>query len=149
LGNVKDEVEGSAGLPHGRSVKTLGLMIAGLLLLGGVALDVDRVAAARASLDRLASSAAIEAAASPRESDRHGICMKRFRSFMWTDRDVTLDGVSVSLDVEDGERYSTVHYDATVKLMVGRFFGLSEVEITGQQEVPAPAAGERVALVTP
>jgi hypothetical protein len=134
---------------RGGSTRTLGLLIAALLIAGGVALDLDRVHAAKAMLDRLAAAAAIAAAAAPREGERESICRRRFMAHLWTDRDVTLDGVSVQLDVEDGERFSTVHYDATVKLMVGRFFGLPEIEIAGQQEVPAPAAGERVALVTP
>jgi uncharacterized membrane protein len=127
----------------------LVLAIAGLLLGGGVALDMDRVAAARNMLDRLAAAAAIEAAAAPRAVDREHICRKRFSRHMWTDRDVSLDGVSVQLDVVEGERYSSVAWDATVKLMVGRYFGLPEIEIAGEAEVPAPAAGERVALVSP
>ncbi len=38
-------------------------------------------------------------------------------------------------------------YDATVQLVVGRFFGVSEVEIWGEAEVTAPA--KQVAILTP
>lgn len=144
-----DDVPERAVAAVRRPLLPLVLAIIGLLLGGGIALDLDRVAAARNMLDRLAAAAAIEAAAAPRAADREHICRRRFSRHMWTDRDVSLDNVSVQLDVVEGERYSTVAWDATVKLMVGRFFGLSEIEITGEQEVPAPAPGERVALVVP
>jgi hypothetical protein len=123
--------------------------MAALLLLGGVALDLDRVMAARATLDRLATEAAIAAAVAQGPSERQRICRNRFKAGIWTERDVRLKDVTASLDIEAGERFSTVEWDATVKLAVGRFFGLPEIAIEGETEVPAPAAGERVALVSP
>lgn len=127
----------------------LATAIAGLLMLGGVALDVDRVMAARATLDRLATEAAIEAAVAERPAERQHICRRRFKAGIWTERDVSLNDVTASIDIEAGERFSTVEWDATVKLMVGRFFGLPEIGIEGETEVPAPGVGERTALVSP
>jgi uncharacterized membrane protein len=139
-------MERTAGEP--RRETPLGVIagIAGALLLaGGVLLDIDRVNAVRDTLDRVAHVAAIEAAASPRGADRDHICRKRFERTVWTDTEVSLDEVSVSIDRDPSGRTATVSYDVTVKLAVGRFFGFDEVSISGEAEVAAP---ERHAAVT-
>jgi uncharacterized membrane protein len=118
-----------------------------LLLTGGVLLDLDRINAVRDTLDRVAHMAAIEAAASPRPADRTQICRKRFSRAVWTDTEVTMDDVSVSVDRDKDGRTATVSYDATVKLAVGRFFGFDEVSISGEAEVAAPE--KQAALTTP
>jgi uncharacterized membrane protein len=124
------------------------LTIAGALLLaGGVLLDVDRINAVRDALDKAAHVAAIEAAASPRAADHANICQKRFRKTVWTDTEVTIDDVSVSIDKDADGRTATVAYDATVKLAVGRFFGFDEVTISGEAEVSAPE--KQASLTTP
>jgi uncharacterized membrane protein len=120
---------------------------AGLLLAGGVLLDIDRINAVRDALDRAAHMAAIEAAASPRPADREHICQRRFRRTVWTDTEVTLDDVSVSVDKDPDGRTATVSYDATVKLAVGRFFGFDEFAISGEAEVAAPE--KQASLTTP
>jgi uncharacterized membrane protein len=122
------------------------LAMTGVLLLGGgILLDVDRINGVRDALDRVAHVAAIEAAASPRVAERTLICQKRFRRAVWTDTEVTVDDVSVSVDRDEDGRTATVSYDATVKLAVGRFFGFDEVSISGEAEVAAP---EKHAAVT-
>jgi uncharacterized membrane protein len=118
-----------------------------LLLTGGVLLDVDRINAVRDALDRAAHVAAIEAAASPRPADRAHICQRRFKRTVWTDTEVTVDDVSVSVDKDPDGRTATVSYDATVKLAVGRFFGFDEVTISGEAEVAAPET--QASLTTP
>jgi uncharacterized membrane protein len=117
------------------------------LLAGGVLLDMDRIAAVRETLDRVAHVAAIEAAASPRSADRQVICRKRFDKTVWTETEVAVDDVIVSVEEAAGVRTSTVEYDATVKLAVGRFFGFNEVTISGEAEVPAP--NKQVVTATP
>jgi hypothetical protein len=126
--------------------KLIGITCA-LLLAGGVLLDLDRISAVRDVLDRVASVAAIEAAASTRPGDRTHICQKRFNRAVWTDTEVTVDDVSVSVDRDKDGRTATVSYDATVKLAVGRFFGFDEVSISGEAEVPAPE--RQAGLTTP
>jgi hypothetical protein len=124
------------------------LMAAGVLLLaGGILLDMDRINAVRDTLDRVAHVAAIEAAASPRSADRQVICRKRFDRTVWTETEVAVDDVVVSVEEAAGVRTSTVEYDATVKLSVGRFFGFNEVTISGEAEVPAPS--KQVVAATP
>ncbi len=136
----------SAGEPR-RDVSLPRLIgvAAALLLAGGVLLDLDRINAVRDALDRAAHMAAIEAAASPRVADRERICLKRFNRTVWTDTEVTVDDVSVSVDRDKDGRTATVSYDATVKLSVGRYFGFDEVSISGEAEVAAP---ERQASMT-
>jgi uncharacterized membrane protein len=116
-----------------------------MLIAGGVLLDLDRISAVREALDRVAHVAAIEAAAAPRAGDREHICQKRFARTVWTDTEVSVDDVSVSVDRDKDGRTATVSYDATVKLSVGRYFGFGEVAISGEAEVAAP---ERQAALT-
>jgi uncharacterized membrane protein len=118
-----------------------------LLLAGGILLDMDRINAVRDTLDRVAHIAAIEAAASPRIADRQRICLKRFNRHVWTDTEVSLDDVTVSVDEGKTGRTATVGYDVTVKLAVGRFFGINEIEISGEAEVAAP--GKQGSTTTP
>jgi uncharacterized membrane protein len=118
-----------------------------LLLAGGLLLDLDRVSAVRDALNRAAQMAAIEAAAAPRAADRVHICQKRFARTVWTDTEVTMDDISVSIDRDKDGRTATVSYDATVKLAVGRFFGFDEVSISGEAEVSAPET--QASLTTP
>jgi uncharacterized membrane protein len=120
---------------------------AALLLSGGILLDLDRINAVRDALDRVAHVAAIEAAASPRAADRTYICQKRFARTVWTDTEVSVDDITVSVDGDRANRTATVSYDATVKLAVGRFFGFDEVTISGEAEVSAPE--KQAALTTP
>jgi uncharacterized Zn finger protein len=122
-------------------------MTGAFLLSGGVLLDLDRVNAVRIVLDRVAHVAAIEAAAAPRSADRAHICQRRFARTVWTDTEVSVDEVSVSVDTDKDGRTATVSYDATVKLAVGRFFGFDEVTISGEAEVAAPE--RQAALTTP
>jgi uncharacterized membrane protein len=138
----------TAGDPR-RTISTgaLAAMTAVLLLAGGVLLDVDRIKSVRDVLDRAAQVAAIEAAASPRAADRLHICRKRFSRAVWTDTEVSVDDVSVSVDRDADGRTATVSYDATVKLAVGRFFGFNEVAISGEHEVEAPET--QASLTTP
>jgi uncharacterized membrane protein len=118
-----------------------------LLLAGGILLDVDRVNAVREALDRVAHVAAIEAAAAPRTADRTYICQKRFARTVWTETEVSVDDIAVSVDGARQDRTATVSYDATVKLAVGRYFGFDEVTISGEAEVAAPE--KQTALTTP
>lgn len=114
------------------------LGLAALLLTGGILLDMNRINSVRDTLNRVAEVAAIEAAAAPLAVDRDRICRRRFNKHVWTDTEVSIDDVAVSLAESREGRYATVEYDATVKLVVGRFFGWSEVSISGEAEVPAP-----------
>lgn len=125
----------------------LGAATAGLLIAGGILVDIDRINAVRDTLDRVAHVAAIEAAAAPGSADRAAICRKRFARTVWTDTEVSLDDVSVSIDRDADGRTATVSYDATVKLAVGRFFGFDQVEIFGEVEVTAP--DKQASLTTP
>ncbi len=125
--------------PRGRRAAIkLAVAMGALLLAGGILLDMDRVLAVRDTLNRVAGAAAIAAAAEARPADRAGICQKRFDKYVWTDTDVTVDELSVAVSETKNGRISTVDYDATVKLVVGRYFGFSEVEISGQVAVPLP-----------
>jgi hypothetical protein len=130
---------GTADAPRrGLSTGALSAAAAALLITGGVLLDADRVNAVRLVLDRVAHVAAIEAAAAPRAADRIGLCRKRFSKTVWTETEVSIDDIHVSVDRDADGRTATVSYDATVKLAVGRFFGFDEVSISGEAEVPAP-----------
>jgi uncharacterized membrane protein len=143
---VPNDITATADQPR-RALSTglLAGFAAVMLLAGGALLDIDRVKSVREALDRAAQLAAIEAAAAPRAADRNSICRKRFNRTVWTDTEVTVDDVSVSVDKDEEGRTATVNYDATVKLAVGRFFGFDEVSISGEAEVPAP---ERHAAVS-
>ncbi len=138
----------TAGEPR-REVSTgwLTALTGALLLAGGLLLDLDRVNAVRDALNRAAHVAAIEAAAAPRAADRASICRKRFARTVWTDTEVTMDDISVSIDHDKDGRTATVSYDATVKLAVGRFFGFDAVSISGEAEVDAPE--QQASLTTP
>jgi uncharacterized membrane protein len=145
---VPELTSASVGEPR-RMVGTgwLAAMAGALLLTGGVLLDLDRISAVREALDRVAHVAAIEAAAAPRTADRTYICQKRFARTVWTETEVSVDDVSVSIDTDKDGRTATVSYDATVKLAFGRFFGFDEVAISGEAEVAAPE--KQAALTTP
>ena len=130
------------------SLRILLATTAAMLLAGGILLDVDRVNGVRDTLNRVASIAAIEAAAATtRPADRTHICQRRFDRTVWTDTEVTVDSVEVSVDRDATGRTATVSYDATVRLAVGRFFGFDEVTISGEAEVPAPE--RQTSLTTP
>jgi len=135
----------AAAKPAG--VKGLIAASAALLLAGGVLLDLDRVASAREALDKVAHLAAFEAAASSKPAERKAICRKRFATTVWTDSEVSLDEIDVSVVPTGRGNIAFVSYDATVQLVVGRFFGLNEVEIYGEAEATAPT--KQVALATP
>ncbi len=128
-------------------VKGLVAAAAALLITGGVLLDLDRVAAAREALDKVAHVAAFEAAATAKPTERKAICQKRFAKTVWTDAEVSIDDLDVSVVPTGRGNMAVVTYDATVQLVVGRFFGVSEVEIWGEAEVTAPA--KQVAILTP
>ncbi|MGL5117018.1 MAG: hypothetical protein ACRC7G_13600 [Beijerinckiaceae bacterium] len=121
-----------------RPLRPLLLSIGALLLVGGVLLDLNRVNGVRETLNRVAEIAAIEAAASPRATERQRICQRRFDKHVWTETEVTVDELAVTVEGDREGRTSTVEYDATVKLVVGRYFGLPEISISGEAEVPAP-----------
>jgi uncharacterized membrane protein len=138
------------GVGYGSRPKgVMGLLagIAALLLAGGILLDMDRINSVRESLDRVAHVAAFEAAAAKRPTDREQICQKRFAKTVWTDAEVSVDEIDVSVAKSSRGNTALVTYDATVQLVVGRFFGFSEVAISGEAEVTAP--GIQVAAATP
>jgi hypothetical protein len=135
----------SANTPKG--VKGLLAITATLLLVGGVLLDVNRINSVRDSLDKVAYLAAFEAAASTRPADRKAICLKRFAKTVWTDSEVTMDEIDVSVTPGGRGNTAIVSYDATVQLVVGRFFGFSEFMISGEAEVTAP--NRQIAAVSP
>ena len=122
-------------------------LMAGLLLTGGILLDMDRINAVRDALDRVAHIAAFEAIAATKPAERKHICQKRFNTTIWTDSEVALDDVNVSITENKKGKIATVTYDVTVQLVVGRFFGLNEVEISGEAEVAAPL--KQVIAATP
>jgi hypothetical protein len=119
----------------------------GLLLVGGILLDMDRINAVRDTLDRVAHVAAFEAVAATRPAERKHICQKRFNTSIWTDSEVSLDDVNVNVTEDKKGKVATVTYDVTVQLVVGRFFGFNEVEISGEAEVAAPL--KQVVAATP
>ncbi|MGL4637129.1 MAG: hypothetical protein ACRCWF_14190 [Beijerinckiaceae bacterium] len=120
------------------SLAKLLSLTAALTLAGGILLDLNRINAVRDTLDRVAQVAAIEAAASTRPAERTHICRKRFDRHVWTETEVSVDTIDVSIGEDKQGRRATVEYDATVKLVVGRYFGLPEVEISGEVDVSAP-----------
>lgn len=121
-------------------------IVAVFLVAGGALIDVGRVMAAREGLDRLAVRAAERALVEQPVSLREGNCRKVFAETLWTDVDVSLDELSVSVDVAGQHHVATVEYDATVRLTVGRFFGVPAIEISGDGEagrsLPASAPEE-------
>ena len=128
-------------------LKSLLAIMATTLLCGGILLDMDRINSVRSALDRVAHVAAFEAAAATRPAERKHICARRFEKTVWTDSEVSLDDVDVSVTQSGRGSRSVVTYDATVQLVVGRFFGLSELEISGEAEVNTP--GKQTAAITP
>jgi uncharacterized membrane protein len=133
--------------PGAKGVKGLMTAVAALLLVGGILLDMNRINSVRDSLDRVAHVAAFEAAAATRPAERQHICQKRFAKTVWTDSEVSVDDIDVSVTQSGRGNTATVTYDATVQLVVGRFFGFNEVNISGEAEVTAP--GRQVAAATP
>jgi hypothetical protein len=123
-----------------RSLKSLCMMTAALLLTGGILLDMDRINAVRDALDSVARAAASEAVAAARPAERKQMCQRRFEKGIWTDAEVSLDDVDVSVTENSKGRTAVVVYDVTVNLVVGRFFGFNEVVISGEAEADAPAA---------
>lgn len=119
-------------------IKGLLALTIGLLLGGGVLLDFNRINSVRDSLDRVAYLAAFEAAAATRPADRKILCLKRFAKTVWTDSEVTMHEIDVSVTPGGRGNTAVVSYDATVQLVVGRFFGFSEYMISGEAEVTAP-----------
>jgi hypothetical protein len=142
-----DIADGHEPLGAAQGVKGLVAAAAALFLLGGVLLDLDRVAAAREALDKVAHVAAFEAAAAARPADRKAICQKRFAKTIWTDSEVSIDELDVSVVPTGRGNTALVTYDATVQLVVGRYFGMSEIEIYGEAEVTAPT--RQIADATP
>jgi hypothetical protein len=132
------ELECSVPVSGARGVKGLLAATVALLLAGGVVRD---------SLDRVAYLAAFEAAAATRPAERQHICQKRFAKTVWTDSEVSMDDIEVSVTQNGRGNTALVTYDATVQLVVGRFFGFNEVVISGEAEVTAP--GKQVAAATP
>ncbi len=118
-----------------------------LLLAGGIVLDMNRINSVRHALDRVAHVAAFEAAAATRPAERQHICQKRFAKAVWTDSEVSVDEIDVSVTQNGTGKTALVTYDATVQLVVGRFFGFNEVVISGEAEVTAP--GKQVTAATP
>jgi uncharacterized membrane protein len=141
------ELEGSVPETGARGVKGLLAATVALLLAGGILLDMNRINSVRDSLDRVAYVAAFEAAAATRPAERQNICQKRFAKTVWTDSEVSMDDIDVSVTQSGRGNTALVTYDATVQLVVGRFFGFNEVVISGEAEVTAP--GKQVAAATP
>jgi uncharacterized membrane protein len=121
------------------SLPKLLSLTAALTLAGGILLDLDRINAVRDTLDRVAQVAAIEAAASPRSAERAHICRRRFDRHVWTETEVSVDSIDVTVADSRQGRRATVEYDATVNLVVGRYFGFPQVEISGEADVAAPS----------
>ncbi len=121
------------------SLPRLLSLTAALTLAGGILLDLNRINAVRDTLDRVAQVAAIEAAASPRSAERSHICRKRFDRHVWTETEVSVDSIDVNVAEGKQGRRATVEYDATVNLVVGRYFGFPQVEISGEADVSAPS----------
>jgi uncharacterized membrane protein len=142
-----DQLWGEERLDRPAPVKGAVFAMATLLLAGGVLLDVNRINSVRESLDRVAHLAAFEAAAAPRSAERSVICERRFAKTVWTDSEVSVDDIDVEVMHGSRGNTATVTYDATVQLVVGRFFGFHEVVISGEAEVTAP--NKQVAAVSP
>jgi uncharacterized membrane protein len=141
------EREDPSTVSGAKGVKGLLAATAALLLAGGILLDMNRINSVRDSLDRVAHIAAFEAAAATRPAERQQICQKRFAKTVWTDSEVSVDDIDVSVTASGRGNVATVSYDATVHLVVGRFFGFNEVMISGEAEVTAPT--KQIATATP
>jgi uncharacterized membrane protein len=139
--------EGPSAASGAKGVKGLLAATAALLLTGGILLDMNRINSVRDSLDRVAHIAAFEAAAATRPAERQQICQKRFAKTVWTDSEVSVDDIDVSVIASGRGNVATVSYDATVHLVVGRFFGFNEVVISGEAEVTAPT--KQIATASP
>ena len=123
-----------------RSLKSLCMMTAALLLTGGILLDMNRINAVRDALDSVARAAASEAVAAARPAERQHICQRRFEKSIWNGAEVSLDDVDVSVSDTSTGRTAIVVYDVTLNLVVGRFFGFNEVVISGEAEADAPSS---------
>jgi hypothetical protein len=121
------------------SLKTLGMVTAGLLLFGGVLLDANRIIGVRETLDKVARSAASEAIAATRPVERQRICERRLNKQIWTDTEVSLEDVDITIADDTKIKTATVSYDVSVNLVVGRFFGFNEVVISGEVEAEGPS----------
>lgn len=131
-----------AGRGFSGRVATGVLVVAAAICLigGGALLDAGRIHAVKTTLDRVAAMAAIDAAeaATTSPASAQAICQRRFARHVWTDTEVTIDSIDVSVENGAYARTSTVAYDATVTLSVGRFFGLPEIELSGESEIESP-----------
>ncbi len=134
---IKDDNSDAAFKHAPMNLKSLCLITGALLLTGGILLDMDRINAVRVTLDTVASLAAAEAAAATRPAERQRICQRHFEKSIWTDAEVSLDDVDVSVTEDSKGRTAIVVYDVTVNLVVGRFFGFNEVTISGEAESEA------------
>jgi hypothetical protein len=121
------------------SNRTLFTLLGALLLTGGIMLDMNRILGVRDTLDRVARLAASEAMASNRPSDRQHICEKRLNKGIWTNTEVSLEDVDITIDDNNKIKTATVSYDVTVNLVVGRFFGFDQVVVSGEVEAEAPS----------
>jgi hypothetical protein len=119
---------------------------AALLLTGGILLDVNRINGVREVLDRVARSAAIEAVAASRPVERQHLCEKRFKRSVWTNTEVSIEDLDVSVHDQTAMRTSTVVYGASVNLVVGRFFGMPEFTFSGRAQANAPADSNMASL---
>jgi hypothetical protein len=125
--------------PRTWSNLSLYLMLGALLLTGGIMLDMNRILGVRDTLDRVARLAASEAMASSRPADRLHICEKRLSKGIWTNSEVNLEDVAITVEDNSKIKTATVSYDVTINLVVGRFFGFDEVIISGEVEAEAPS----------
>jgi hypothetical protein len=123
----------------GLSNKALCMMLGLSLLSGGILLDMNRILGVRDTLDRVARLAASEAMASNRSLDRQHICEKRLSKGIWTNTEVNLEDFDISVDDNNKIKTATLSYDVTVNLVVGRFFGIDEVVISGEVEAESPS----------
>jgi hypothetical protein len=128
------------------SDRSLYAMLVALLLTGGIMLDMNRINGVRDTLDRVARLAASEAMASNRPTERQHICEKRLNKGIWTNTEVNLEDVDITVEDNARIKTATVSYDVTVNLVVGRFFGLDEVVISGEVETEAPSSNSVASL---
>ncbi len=136
--------------PVGKAAGIKGLVFhrSGLLITGGVLLDLDRVAAAREALDKGGACRACFRGRRHDQGDRAQGALPEALRQDGLDRRRGLDRRTRCQRRADGPRqHGGRQYDATVQLVVGRFFGVSEVEIYGEAEVTAPT--RQVAVLTP
>jgi hypothetical protein len=134
-----NNIDGAGNKPRKFNDRSLYAMLGALLLTGGVMLDMNRINGVRDTLDRVARLAASEAMASNRPADRQHICEKRLNKGIWTNTEVNLEDVDITVEDNARIKTATVSYDVTVNLVVGRFFGFDEVVISGEVETEAPS----------